>query len=144
MTWLIVAGLFLVAWFWQNVSHELSHLYNGWLWEGIKPLKLIPWPHKHEGRFYFARYEGGIATRSGSEEHRHIAPLWWAINQQVLFLAVIAVDVFLNSAEHWIYFFPFFVCPSVDSLVWIWGALLMRPGTDGMRYRTVKNFHKEV
>jgi len=141
MLWLIMVGLFLLAWLWQNISHELSHLWNGFLWEGRKPTKLIFWPHKHEGRFYFARYESGTATRMGSESHRHIAPLWWGIRQQFVFLVVMVVLRMTeeSGSKGWLYVLPFFICPSVDVAVWLWGAWMMSPGTDGMRYRAVTN-----
>jgi hypothetical protein len=138
MNWYLFVALFLPAWLWQNTSHELSHLWSGYLWEGRKPLKLIFWPHKYKGKFYFARYESGEATQLGSESHRHIAPLWWAIRQQFSFLVVI-VALIITGYPDWVYMLPFFICPTVDALVWVWRAVMMRPGTDGMRYRTVTN-----
>jgi hypothetical protein len=141
MTWLIVIGLFLLAWFWQNLSHELAHLWNGFLWEGRKPLKLVPWPHVYQQRFYFARYESGVATRMGPESHRHIAPLWWGIRQQFICLGAMVMFKTMDGggSKNWLYVLPFFICSSVDVGFWLWGAWMMRPGTDGMRYRSTAN-----
>lgn len=145
INWYVWAGLWLVAWFWQNLFHEWSHLATGWIWEGRKPIRMIPWPHKWQGRWYWARYEGGPATRANAaqqEYRRHSAPLRWAVVQMWCVGAGILgwlgagwlVSWEMGLEMSW-YSVPFFVCPLVDAAVWIWGYVMRRPGTDGDRWR---------
>jgi len=133
----ILVACILVAWFLQNVLHELSHLYSGWRYEGRKPKKLIPWPHMFEGRFYWARYECGEATVKNVfyEMKRHSAPLATALIQPMV---VVAVGMLLESYGVLpVYVLPFFVAPLVDALVWFWGYFMNREGTDGYRWKQV-------
>lgn len=54
-TVLFIVSLILVFPFWAAI-HELSHILFAKLNFGnISPWKIILWPHKHEGRFYWAR-----------------------------------------------------------------------------------------
>jgi hypothetical protein len=134
MNWFIFVGLFLVAWFWQNVTHGFSHLFAGWLWEGRKPLKLIPWPHKYKGKFYFSRYEGDVALKNGSPTHRHSAPIHGAIIQVAITMGVFVGGVLEGIAGIY-YLVPFIIAPVVDASVWMRGYLRNKPGTDGARWR---------
>lgn len=120
-------GLFLAAWAWQNVAHEGAHLLVGWLVEGRAPRRLVPWPHRWQGRWYWARYENGLATKAGSPGWRHIAPLCGALMQAGIVVGLII------TIEAWLSF-PFFICSIVDAIVWTWGLAANRPGSDGRRW----------
>jgi hypothetical protein len=51
----IIISLLLVFPLW-SIIHELSHITAAKLvFHDISPWKIIPWPHKHEGKFYWAR-----------------------------------------------------------------------------------------
>jgi hypothetical protein len=131
MNWYLFVGLVLFAWFWQNLAHELSHLVVGWFIEGRKPKKLIPWPHKFEGRFYFARYENGPATKGGSSSWRHIAPMLWDAIQVTVSYSLL---IFLSMAT-FLYISPFVFAPLIDTLFWCYGYVFNRPYTDGWQYK---------
>lgn len=120
-------GMILIAWFIQNVIHEASHLLVGKIVEGRKPLKLIPFPHRYEGRFYFARYLSGPATKIGSAKHRHIAPLFAGV-----FMVFVGVCLTVSFG---FLFIPFIISPAIDCFVWYWGYFKNSLGTDGYRYK---------
>jgi len=150
MNWYVWATLWLVAWLWQNMMHELSHLWNGWRWEGRHPRKFIPWAHWHLGYWYWSRYECGPPMKNGSARHRHTAPIRWASVQ--IFVVSSVMSGFLLAAWRWewpqgstlaFYFVPFLACPIVDGCVWLWGMLARRPGTDGDRWRQIYEQSKE-
>ena len=128
MICLTIIPLFLVAWFLQNVVHESSHLLAGWLVEGRKPTKMIVWPTIRGGKLYFAYYECGKATKSGSPRLRFIAPL---LSSWIL-MSIFFTLLIINGS---LYFFPFFLCSSVDYCVWVSGYIFKRPGTDGLAFR---------
>jgi hypothetical protein len=136
MNWYLLAGLFIVAWFMQNVLHEVSHLMLGWIVEGRKPTKMIPWPHKFGGKFYFSHYECGPATKLlGSPAWRHAAPLLMVCSEMTACL------VLAKATEQHIWFLPWAVAAIVDALVWSWGFVMQRPGTDGQQFLSAYN-HK--
>jgi hypothetical protein len=152
VNWLAWAAVWLLAWFWQNVVHELSHLVTGWTLEGRRPLKLVPVPHRYQGRWYWARYESGPATRADAdlyEHHRHSAPFEWASYQAgislVVFgalaissgLGVFGVEVESDLRRPMVWLVPFIVCSLVDMAVWVFGYVRKRPGTDGYRWRQI-------
>ncbi len=118
----------LLAWFFQNNLHEFSHLLVGKIVEGRKFIKLIPWPHKFGGKFYFARYESGPATKSGSPKFRHIAPVMGAAS--LFFIATLVLII-----THKLFVVAFIVCPIVDICFWMYGYLFNRPTTDGFRFK---------
>jgi hypothetical protein len=125
----IFIGLFLLAWICQNIIHEGSHLLVGWVVEGRKPTKLIPWPTKRNGRWYFAYYENGPATKNGSPKPRHIAPLitdWFLVSIWLIVLGPMGN----------LFAIPFIICPMVDAIVWILGAIRKSPNTDGHSWTT--------
>ncbi len=135
VNWWVLAGLVLVAWVGQNVTHELAHLWTGWTWEGRKPLKLVPVPHRYQGQWYWARYECGPATRTASPRHRHIAPVRWAFAQAWTVVCAILLAWVFDAGTLVMYLVPFLACPVVDLLVWHWGLFTRRAGTDGARWR---------
>mgnify|MGYP001279513079 CR=1 FL=1 len=125
---LVIPGYWL-----QLVLHELSHVVVGWIHEKRKPTGFYPYPHCHEGRFYFARYSLGPGKfgkyyylRPGLP--RHVAPMWagliWGTAWWVL--AVVFESV---------WFLPFAICGIGDAL-WFWrGYFWGTPGCDGKRWR---------
>lgn len=139
MNWYLFIGLALVAWLWQNITHELSHLWSGWLWEGRRPKKLIFWPHVFEGRFYWSRYESDVPMKNGSPRHRHSAPLRWASVQFAVATAIYCMMAY-RGLEGVAYMAPFTLAPLVDALVWMWGYLTERKDTDGARWKSQRYF----
>jgi hypothetical protein len=131
MIYLLLVPILLVAWFAQNVIHELSHLFVGKVVEGRKSIKLIPYWHKFEGSLYFSRYECGPATKSGSPHYRLIAPLITAC-----FLISLWVVIILFTMS--IFFLPLILCPLVDAVVWLYGYVYNKEFTDGYYYKIIK------
>jgi len=125
-----------VAWFLQNCLHELSHLVVGWLSEGRKPLGFWPYPHKHEGRFYFARFSSGPPSDLNFDwrkKHRlvFIAPFLvgavWVASSLVAFLML--------SPHHRVFALPTAATGLVDAL-WFWrGYFWGSDRCDGKRWR---------
>jgi hypothetical protein len=139
MNWYLLVSLVVVAWFWQTLAHELSHLIVGWFVEGRKPKVLIPWPHKFQGRFYFARYKNGSATKTGSASLRHMAPIFWAAIQITIvytLLLFVPISVF-------VYLSPFVFCPLIDVLFWSFGYIFNRPYTDGWQLKKITEHHEQ-
>ena len=124
---LIILALFPVAWFLQNLIHEGSHLLVGWLVEGRKPTKMIPWPSIRSGRLYFGYYEMGKATKRGSPLWRHVAPLFSSWILMTIFIEL------LTSTGNFM-FAPFFICALVDYSVWMFGYIVEKDGTDGQAF----------
>jgi len=138
INWYAWAGLWLAAWFWQNMVHELSHLWSGWVWEGRKPVKLVPWMHRYKGRWYWARYECGPATENGSPSWRYSSPIRLAAVQVFIVLGLSwLMFVFCKDCSV-LYMVPFVVCPVVDAGVWLWGLVFKRQGTDGDLWRRLR------
>jgi hypothetical protein len=129
MEWIIFVLMIPVLWFLQNFIHEGSHLLAGWIVEGRKPLKLIPWPHKFAYRFYFARYECGFATKDGPVLYRHAAP--YIVGSTILTMFS-CIAIWTNS----LYVLAFGIFPFIDCIVWLYGYVFNRPGTDGFRFKT--------
>jgi hypothetical protein len=133
--WWVLAAV-LPAWFLQLCIHELSHLLVGWFHEGKKPEGFYPYPHKHEGRFYFARYAAGPSKFPDSfyvMNHlpRHIAPFVAG----VLVLAISLVVFFLLSPAWRVWVLPTAAMGLGDAL-WFWrGYFWGSKRTDGMRWR---------
>jgi hypothetical protein len=132
MNWYLFIGLIFLAWFWQNLAHELSHLVVGWFVEGRKPKKLIFWPHKFEGRFYFARYKNGLATKNGKSSWRHLAPV---LLDAIQITIIYSIFIFVPVTSVFLYTSPFVFALFIDMLVWSFGYLFNRPYTDGWQYK---------
>lgn len=123
-----------IAWFLQNIIHESSHLFAGWLFEGRKAIKLIPYPHYYNDRFYFARYEAGEATNYlwPGEAARHVSPTWAAAIW--IFLVGFIFVKFLPIS--WVYIiWPFLITAAVDIGFWWYGYFFGSEYSDGKRYR---------
>ena len=120
-----------LAWILQNIIHELSHLLVGKIIEGRRMKKLIFWPHKYEGRLYFARYESGYATKKASEKARHLAPALTASILSFLYACIIA----MLSPILKIVIAPFFIACLIDIIIWFKGYYQNKLYTDGYYYR---------
>lgn len=140
MTWnWWVLAVVPVAWFVQNCVHELSHLIVG-LFQGLKPTGFYPYPHKHNGKWFFARYTfeypdnlTPIQINKLTRIHnpRYISPFYAGLIWCGLFVGII-----LLVPSSWrIFFVPFVACGLVDAL-WFWrGYFWGREGNDGQRWR---------
>jgi hypothetical protein len=130
MTWHLIPTL-LIAWLVQNTIHEVSHLLAGWIFEGRKPLGLWPYPHRYQGRWYFARYRSGPAKRSDPTATRHIVPFYAGL----IWITVSLFAAVLLPEHLWLYCMPFTLCATVDALFFWWGFYWGSPESDGQRYR---------
>jgi hypothetical protein len=89
---------------------------------------LWPYPHKHNGRFYFARAQSGPATKDGSPAYRYIAPFFAGMLICGVFGALFVVT------RIWAYL-PFAVCGLID-MAWFWrGYFWGSDMCDGKRYK---------
>ncbi len=120
-----------VFWFLQNVYHEGSHAIFGFLVEGRELLGFYPYPHKHDGRFYFARYHYGPATKDGSASPRYLAPVWaglWVCLVMLAFFLFTKIGIYLIPAT----------IGFVDFL-WFWrGYFWGSKRCDGKRWRALR------
>ena len=135
MTWswhvLWVLG---VAWLFQNAFHELSHLVTAYKVEGRLPIRLVPHFHKHDGRWYFARYQSvERPTKSGCPIWRHSSPFHWG-SVEFMVLGVIFVSV-LHSGWNAIFVIPFLFVALVDVLFFWWTFFWGGPLSDGQQLR---------
>lgn len=122
-----------VAWFVQNCIHELSHLVVGWVWEGRKPLGFWPYPHKHGGKWYFARCLSGEAAIKGrSPRPRYIAPFYAGM----LWSIVWTIHLVFMCTDAWrIFVLPFAVTGFIDAAWWWRGYFWGRLTCDGQRWK---------
>jgi hypothetical protein len=130
-TWWVLA-LVPVAWLVQNMLHEGSHLLWGWV-QGLKPLGFWPYPHKHNGKFYFAR----CRMEPDPEPHlkanpRHIAPFLTGASLVV----ILAILLFVVPRGARIWMLPFIATNLVDAF-WFWRGYLWskNPWNDGQRWK---------
>jgi len=118
------------AWFLQNCLHELSHLIYALFYEGHKPIGFWPYPHTHNGRFYFARYK--IHTDGKPADRlRHIVPFW----QGVFCVISLFIMSTLVKEENRIFILPFIITNFVDALFFWWGYFWGSDYSDGKRFR---------
>lgn len=121
-----------VAWVVQNVIHEGSHLFIAAVRYGLKPKALVPVPHKHAGRWYFARCE--FEPTAEPIPGVWVAPVQFALVWIVVLSVLSVVLVFTgNSAIIWI--IPFALAAYIDIIFWLrgkrWGSKLC----DGKRWK---------
>lgn len=139
--WTLIPTL-LAGWFWQNCVHELSHLLFIWILHSKKPKGFYPYPHKYEGRFYFARYRCEPYQYPG-HPFVHAAPLFGASAQALL----VVFAYFFFPWDTWPYFATLLLCPAVDVLWWYRGFWWGRQGTDGQRYiasKAIRKTHQDL
>jgi len=83
----------LLLWFFQNVQHEGAHALVVRL-AGGQIVRFRPWPHRHEGRFYFASVGYRIHELPPSLEGLvNAAPLLWNT------LALLIMGILMQEIE---------------------------------------------
>lgn len=126
-----------VAWFMQNIFHQVSYLWVA-RYLGYRPTGLYPYPHWHEGKFYFARcsWTGECKYQGMSAEDKH-CPIWYApfswakISILVwVFFILIAIANNLNT----VIMDSFLVCAIVDATWWIRGLYYGSNDCDAKRW----------
>ena len=129
MIWALI--LLPVAWLLQNTIHEASHLFSAWFFFDRKGEGLWPYPHKYNGRFYFARcaWGGGpFAAMPGNVVWA--APLWGS--SMVLIVAVSLL--WAVPGGRWV-FVPFIACSLFDIGFWVRGYFWGSRQCDGKRWK---------
>jgi hypothetical protein len=126
--WLVFIPL---AWIWQNGVHELSHLWMAWYKKGRKPIGWYPYPHIHNGKFFFARSASGPATKPGSTRMVYIAPFLFGIVLTWIYAAVMV----LAWPNLWFLFGLMSLFAFIDSMFFWWTFFLGSPMSDGKMFR---------
>lgn len=126
----------LGGWIWQNCVHELSHLIAVWKYERCKPRGFYPYPHTHNGKFYFARFRCEPYVSPGHPAI-HAAPILGG-GIQLLCVQLVSVLVVLPGLES---FLPtglviiLSAIPLVDVAWWFRSYRWGREGSDGQRFK---------
>ena len=154
MSWMWIAILIPVAWLFENVMHEASHLLTA-AFKGCKPLGLYPffhWTHYgpageveyrwwrpwelwkkpwSDARWFFARcrYQPP-AFFWPPHSLVCIAPFIWGM---ALFTGTMAATAALGFRM--LYLLPFAAVGLIDALWWVWGYFWGSPFCDGKRWR---------
>ena len=121
------------VWLLQNIYHEGSHLLSVWIHYRLKPLAFWPFPHKHEGRWYLARYVHEQSVTPTPEVY--IAPLLFNLFYTAGIIIGAAIILSIKLADPTIFLIPFILAPIIDILFWIYGYLWGSPLTDGKKYK---------
>ena len=125
--WIIALICIIPAWAIQNALHEASHLFFAWWCQGRKPLGFWPYPHLHDGRFYFARCRWGRQMHPGLEYPIYIAPF---IMAAIWMFCTAILGLLLHPL-----FFAGTLTALVDAL-WFWrGYFWGTEFSDGKRYK---------
>lgn len=128
-TWWALA-LTPVVWILQNILHEGSHLWMAMEHYGLMPKALIPYPHKHGGKWHFSRCT--FEEPEGPIPVVDIAPLVMSV---VYGLAVAAIMIFMASPFQRSFFLVIVAAPVVDALFWVRGYFWGSPSCDGKAFR---------
>ena len=151
MTWVWLAIIVPIAWLFENVMHEASHLICA-AFKGCKPLGLYPLAHwAHVGangeveyrwwrpwelwkkpwpdaRWYFARCQYLAPVRAWPPHTIiHISPFVWGMS--------LATGAGLASAFFSIYFLPLAAVGLIDALLWVRGYFWGSASCDGKRWK---------
>jgi len=120
-----------IAWLFQNTVHEVSHLFFALRRHNRTPLGLWPYPHRYNGRFYFARCAWDGGPIEGKRDIVWVAPLVGAALVGVLAaLAVLAQPQSVANGA-----LAFTVCAMIDAIWWFRGYLWGSRSSDGKRWR---------
>jgi hypothetical protein len=151
MNWIWLAVLVSVAWLFENVAHEASHLLTA-AFKGCKPLGLYPffhWTHYSptgeveyrwwrpwelwkkpwsDARWFFARCRY-VAPTAAWPPHTiiHIAPFIWGTS---LFVGAGVASIFNPIIA-----LPFAGVGLLDALWWVRGYFWGSPFCDGKRWK---------
>jgi hypothetical protein len=141
--WVLLVAL--IAWFVQNCIHEGAHVLAGGVIYGATKPRIYPWPHKFNGRWYYARYSFKLSKWAQAFSNEpdlrssiHFAPVGAAVIPIVL---SIVVFLFLPDAYS-ILALPFMIAPVIDVAVWEWGYHYGSEGCDGKRYKLMKDWEE--
>jgi hypothetical protein len=123
-----------VAWFLQNIIHEGGHLFVAWE-NGWKVKGFWPYPHKWNGRWYFARCQwsrmGPSSGWNAVLKKVCISPFFTGLMWAVLCsLAIVLVPSWLR-----IFGIPFVIAGLFDAGFFWWGYFWGSEMSDGRRYR---------
>lgn len=130
----IVTLVVFTSWFVQNCLHEGSHLLFAYLLRGWKPREFCPYPHKHNGRWYFARCRYTRPIRQPIPEWIHIAPAiagwWWGCTWSI----IASVTWWFGGYGWYLAFIP--AGMGFFEIVWFWiGYMWGSDMSDGKRFR---------
>jgi len=133
MEWIIFLALLPLAYFVELCLHEGSHLLAAMWHQKLVPLGFYPYPHFHNGKFYFARYSV-VPPTTPDPPHtlRHITPVI------VGGLQVIVTGLLQTFIGGWwaaAFLLPFFLMGLGEILWWLRGYYWGTPTCDGKRWR---------
>lgn len=134
--WFILL-LIPVAWLLQNFLHELSHYVVAAFCMDAELKTLMPLPHTHRGRFYFARvqytYEKDTEM-AFDPSWIDIAPLFAALITLVFLTTLLLGQYFFTGFLN-LYYTPFMLCALIDFLFFWWTYLFGSPRSDGYKWK---------
>lgn len=121
---------FLASWLYVTVMHEVSHVLVAWK-DGATKVRIYPWPHRHEGKLYFARYSYEGIEYKGAHNLIDYAPVFMdclTVGIAMLFSVLVFGPTHLG---------PVIVagCALIDYIVWFWGFCWGGAHTDGYKYK---------
>ena len=124
MTWAIIVTFVLLGWVLSLLTHEVSHVVaNKLVGRTITAFK--PWPHLHNGKFYFGR-ASSIGPSAG---------LMW-VHASPLIKGALLCPIWV-ALGLWVYtpFFLFMATDLIDMLWWFKGFVFGPLRTDGSKFR---------
>jgi hypothetical protein len=131
--WLVIVAI-LSAWL-QLVIHELSHVVVGKIRCGHTPIKIVPWPSRSGGRWYFARWEYLVGDRKDPLCLTELSPVLAGVLE---ILIVLIVGLFVGWTMR-LFLLPLGVTALIDIAWWWRGYLWGSSYCDGKRFRSCCN-----
>jgi hypothetical protein len=116
-----------VFWWLQLITHELSHVIAGRIFEGRRLKGFYPYPHKFKDELFFARYNLGEPTKVGREKYRHLAPVFSSYT--IMGLCLLGLGLSGSS----IFIIPAGIAMG-DYLFFMWGLIWGSPNHDAQRF----------
>ena len=132
LTWWSVLVLAPFAWLAQNLIHEGSHLFVAKRRYGLAPRALVPFPHRHAGKWYFARCE--FDPTYDPIPDVWISPIRFSLIWIVV-LNVLGVALLFAGTELWHLVIPFKVAAYIDVVFWLRGRFWGSAMCDGKRWK---------
>jgi hypothetical protein len=118
--------------------HEFAHLLVMKTYRKVTEWDIVPFPHMHEGRFYFARvhyrYESPILS---DKEQARVA-----VAPRVVDLAAISTIVLLSNLNYFNIWVMTFLCGGIVDL--ITGSIGRNPQSDFNRYSKHMGPHPNI
>lgn len=125
----VILLIFIIGLFVQFSLHEISHIIFGHIFEGRKPKKIWPYPHRFNGKFYFARYEMYEATKVGNE---HMVPISPLISGLVYYIITMLILFIIREKN--IYLFSFAAFNAADCLFFWYTVFFGSKESDGKKF----------